>query len=101
MSDEVFVDACGEARQRERKRFVAKCARAAKKAPKFGKWIPLAKQRPGEQRVLVIRKVPKGYRYIDVVSWWNDDPCGLPPVPTFDHVTHWMPLPQMPEEGHE
>lgn len=61
----------------------------------------MSERTPGEQRVLVIRKLPSGYRYIDVVAWWKDDPCGLPPVPTFDHVTHWMPMPQMPEEGHE
>lgn len=59
-------------------------------------WIPLAERRPGVQRVLVVRHLPDGNRYVDVVAWWHDVPEGLPPVPTFRHVTHWMPLPEPP-----
>lgn len=98
MNDEVFTDACDEAKVRQRKRFVAKCARVAKAAKKkFGKWIPIAQQRPPEARVLVVREVENGNRYVDVVAWWHDEPCGLPEVPTFRGVSHWMPLPALPE----
>ena len=97
-NDEVFTDACDESLARQRKRFAAKCARAAKAArKKFGKWIPMAKQRPPEARVLVVREVANGNRYIDMASWWHDDPCGLPAISSLQNVTHWMPLPELPE----
>ena len=57
----------------------------------------MAKQRPPEARVLVVREVANGNRYIDMASWWHDEPCGLPAISSLQNVTHWMPLPELPE----
>jgi hypothetical protein len=46
---------------------------------------------------LVVREVANGNRYIDMASWWHDDPCGLPAISSLQNVTHWMPLPELPE----
>lgn len=59
------------------------------------RWIPVTERLPETmQPVIVCRecgKVEQGYK--DVGDWWKVYGTRT------KHVTHWMPLPQPPEEG--
>jgi len=71
--------------------------RAATDLAGTSQWILYADRKPSrERRVIVCRHYPDGRRYVDVIVWFHDDECGLPPSPTFECITHWMPLPEPP-----
>ncbi len=48
-------------------------------------------------RVLVVRNVG-GQRYVDVVAYFPEPECGLPPLCNMRHVTHWADLPEPPPD---
>ena len=59
-------------------------------------WRPIGDSEPDDQRVLVVRELPDGARYVDVMTWVAEPDSGLPPLVSKQHVTHWMPLPSLP-----
>lgn len=59
-------------------------------------WRPIGDGEPEDQRVLVVRKLPDGARYVDVMSWVSEPESGLPPLVNKQCVTHWMPFPDLP-----
>lgn len=64
----------------------------------MGTWIPISERLPPDtiSRVLVVRQVADGNRYVDVIVFVNESDSGLPPLPSSVGVTHWMPLPELP-----
>lgn len=66
-----------------------------KAAPGTEKWIPVSEQLPERfQPVIICRKggkVETGWR--DVNDWWRVYGTRV------KTVTHWMPMPEAPEEG--
>jgi hypothetical protein len=59
------------------------------------RWIPITETPPPEGRLLICRNI-NGNRYVDLIAYVPDEPCGLPPLPTLKHVTHWMYPPEAP-----
>lgn len=60
-------------------------------------WRPIGESEPQDQRVLVVRELPDGAMYVDVMTWVAEPDSGLPPLVSKQHVTHWMPLPGPPK----
>jgi hypothetical protein len=52
---------------------------------------------PETMRCLVVREVPDGNRYVDVIAYVHEPESGLPPYPSQVGNSHWMPLPSPPE----
>lgn len=63
-------------------------------------WQRIADVPPPRGRLLVCRNV-NGNKYVDAVAYWPDEHSGsgLPELPTFKHATHWMKMPDPPEDG--
>ena len=66
-------------------------------------WISVSDKLPeGDQTVLMIEKGQAG---IPVIGWYEELDCipGFYPAHSFQtvrmHVSHWMPIPPLPEEG--
>ena len=61
------------------------------------RWVPVSERLPeAETRVLVA--TPTGYMEVD---WRFSEPiidCGLANFYSLDNVTHWMPLPESPND---
>lgn len=63
-------------------------------------WIRYSERKPTrERRIIVFRVYEDGRRYTDVIPWFHDDQAGLPRLPTFECITHWMPLPEPPTDA--
>lgn len=64
--------------------------------PKRNLWVPVEKQLPDEDvKVLVCCKTKKGVRSVNMAYLLNGFWHGQG---SMAGVTHWMPLPEMPEE---
>lgn len=50
------------------------------------------------KRVLIVRRVPDGNRYIDIKAYFSEPESGLPPLCDMTGVTHWADLPEVPED---
>lgn len=72
------------------------------------RWIPVTERLPSEELAFYLCYTDAG---IVVECLWTNNKYGLGPfgdwgwrlmdVPQYQKVTHWMPLPQAPEEGTE
>lgn len=61
------------------------------------RWIPVGERLP-EAETRVLAATPTGYMEVD---WRFSEPiidCGFANFFSLDNVTHWMPLPEPPEE---
>lgn len=67
----------------------------------MAEWIPVKERLPEDGKVICVRKSEafRGRRYIDILTcdhgWFMDGAF----VVSDGNVTHWMPLPGLPEEG--
>jgi hypothetical protein len=62
-----------------------------------GSWVPISEGEPQVERVLVVRDIPGAARYVDVIVWSPEPESGFPKPESQKYVTHWMPLPSLPE----
>ena len=63
------------------------------------RWIPVSERLP-EAETRVLAATPTGYMEVD---WRFSEPiidCGFANFFSLDNVTHWMPLPEPPEDNY-